>query len=445
MHAWMRRRAACALAVVAAALVPGPAVAGDDGLSSLVRATATIVRERYVDADAAESAATRIERHAADGLYDGLAPKGVARAIARDLREATGDLHFGLTVDAVQYAYLRDHDTTTSPTAPEERLRRAVVTNFGFTEVRILPGNVGYLKLDSCSCEPGAVEKANAVMAFLGDADAVIIDLRDNGGGWSTMERLMCSYFVPHDPDTPLVVFTTRHTGEHRQVWTHDWLPEDRIDDVPLYVLTSAKTFSAAEGVAYQLSARGRAKVIGERSSGGANGVEFVPLVADYVLKIPTTSGIVPVTGDDWEGVGVAPDVECAVAEALDRAHLLAIDARLERCADRDRPALRLVRDRLAAAFQTVGVDPATWRRFVGVYAGQTVRFRDDALWFIASGEDRWRRMTPIDPRTFLVEGRDDFKVAFEEVDGRMTARVHLADGRTMRFLQSPLPADGET
>jgi C-terminal processing protease CtpA/Prc len=96
----------------------------------------------------------------------------------------------------------------------------------------------------------------------------------------------------------------------------------------PVYVLTSKTTFSAAEEVAYDLKAARRATLVGETTRGGANPANR-PVPLSYGLKVFIPNGRVehPLTGTNWEGVGVAPDVAAPADQALSAAYALALAA----------------------------------------------------------------------------------------------------------------------
>src|SRR5262249_45665907 len=148
----------------------------------------------------------------------------------------------------------------------EDEARR---TNYGFARVEILDGNVGYLDLRGFLPAEIARDSAGAAMAFLANADALIIDLRANGGGEPSMIQLLCGYFF--ERPTPLNTFEWRGREGREESWSAAEVPGKKRPDVPLFVLTSATTFSAAEEFAYDLKCLKRATLIGARTGGGAN------------------------------------------------------------------------------------------------------------------------------------------------------------------------------
>jgi C-terminal processing protease CtpA/Prc len=204
--------------------------------------------------------------------------------------------------------------------------------NYGFFRVERLPGNVAYLDLRVfIDTNEGSSDTATAAMNFLAHTDALIIDLRQNRGGFPTMIQLLCSYLFGSEP-VLLNTFAFRAGGRHEEWWTLPDVPGTRYgEQKPVYVLTSAETFSAGEEFAYDLQARRRATIVGEVTGGGANPGAMVPLSHGFAAFIPFGRAVNPVTGTNWEGVGVKPDVPVPATEALRTAQVLALRSLLER------------------------------------------------------------------------------------------------------------------
>ena len=170
-----------------------------------------------------------------------------------------------------------------------------------------------------------AGEVVAAAMNVVAQGDALIIDLRRNGGGADTAQLVM-GYLL--EGGSPLSGSYDRPSNTRRYVSSPHWVPGRRFGSAkPLYILTSSKTFSAAEAVAYNLQALKRAVIIGERTGGGAHPFEYRRVHAHFALDLPEGKSIHPITGGNWQGVGVKPDVEVAADQALDRALELAREA----------------------------------------------------------------------------------------------------------------------
>ena len=166
---------------------------------------------------------------------------------------------------------------------------------------------------------------AVAAMTLLADTDALIVDLRRNGGGDPGMVALYCSFLF--DDGTHLNDLYWRADGRTRQWWTLPYVPGRRYGGTkPVYVLTSADTFSGAEELSYNLKTRGRATLVGERTGGGAHPGGRYRVDTHLKAAVPSGRAINPVTGINWEGTGVEPDIELPAADAFDAAYRLALD-----------------------------------------------------------------------------------------------------------------------
>ena len=173
----------------------------------------------------------------------------------------------------------------------------------GVTRSDRLPGNIGYIEivaLPALDAFKGPVDKA---MAALADTRALIVDVRRNGGGAPEAEVYLASYFL--DPAKPIVVnkFVSRvpntetfRTREFTSSPTPYWYRGK-----PVYVLTSAATFSGGEGVAYDMQVHKLATLVGETTGGGANPGGGMPLTPDFGMFMPGGRAESPITGTNWE------------------------------------------------------------------------------------------------------------------------------------------------
>lgn len=279
----------------------------------------------YLDLDAARRAVADVHERASRGEYSALtSPARLAELLGRHLAEATGDRHVQVKFRAGR---VPDPLAAADETAEElEQLRReAEAENFGIGEPRVLSGNVGYFAFHRFFRAELAGDALAAAMQGLAATDALIIDLRESRGGDPVMAVLAASWFFDGRPRhwNDLV---RRHDGTTTQFWTAAWLPAPRYGGKPIYVLTAQGTFSAPESFAYELQQTGRATIVGEVTGGGAHSGAWFPIDDRFALFIPLSRYVSAVSGDDWEGTGVKPDVECAAAEALDCAHRLALE-----------------------------------------------------------------------------------------------------------------------
>ena len=213
---------------------------------------------------------------------------------------------------------------TADPVSEADRSLTLRLQNFGFARLERLTGNVGYIKLDRFETPSVAGETAAAAMQFLAGTDAMIIDLRDNGGGYSSMVSLLASYFFAEP--VHLSDISGRNAEDLRQNWTYAFLPGPRYLDKPVYILSGPRTFSAAEAFAYDLQALKRAKIIGETTRGGVSPSVRLLLSSRFGVIMPSARVRNAVTGTNWEG-GLKPDVSTSAQNALSAAHLAALES----------------------------------------------------------------------------------------------------------------------
>ena len=247
--------------------------------------------------------------------------------------------------------------------------------HYGFRRVEILPGNVGYIELrqfsniDFDNPDDPARRAADAALSFVADADAVIFDLRDNGGGAPSMVGYLTSAFTPANAPIYNVFHSREGTESEAPAVFH---PNPRLD-VPVYVLISGRTGSAGEAFPYTLQGAGRATIVGDASGGAANPGGMVPVGGGFSVFISQGSPRNPNTGRNWEGTGVLPDVAVPWDQALTRAHTLALEGIVAADSGRTDAAWALE----AMTADTVAGDLSA---YAGVYGDQTVSVAGDRL-----------------------------------------------------------------
>jgi C-terminal processing protease CtpA/Prc len=284
---------------------------------TLVRRVAAEMEGRYVFPDVGRRVAAQLRAATQRGAYRRMrADEALATRLTAELRAATGDGH--LTVE-----YTATPLPGPDSAAEAEMNRRDRVQyygpqlNFGFSKVEILPGNVGYIDVRVFAPLDWGAPTATAAMTFVAHTEALVIDLRRNGGGHGEMVQWLISYLMGSEP-RPLSGEYSRARDATVQSWTLPWVPGPRFGPTkPVYVLTSRRTFSAAEAFAYNLQALRRAIVVGESTAGGAHPYENVKLDAHFVLGLPTSRSVNPITGGNWQGTGVRPDVAVPADSAL--------------------------------------------------------------------------------------------------------------------------------
>jgi hypothetical protein len=268
----------------------------------------------------------------AEGLAAGRYPSDVpalAAAVTADLQSVNGDKHLRLLYheeDLPPRAHRDDPDYEAEEIAFLARWADRACG--GVASAQRLAGNVGYLDLQPVLF-PVALcgEIVTGAMSLVATTDALIIDVRNCLGGEPGMTVFIVSYLWDHDP-VQISGHRERQDVTPRQAWTLPYVPGRRFGKVkPVYVLTSAVTFSGGEHLGYDLQQLGRATVVGERTRGGANSREGFPVHPHLEATISVAESVSPVTGGSWEGTGVTPDVETTAGQARDSAYRLALQA----------------------------------------------------------------------------------------------------------------------
>jgi len=211
--------------------------------------------------------------------------------------------------------------------------------------VECLPGNIGYLDLRGFAPAGMAGPTLAAAMTLLANTNTLIVDLRENGGGDPETVSLLCSYLFDHRTHMNSLYW---RRGDHtEQFWTQEFVQGLRFgQSKPVYVLTSAHTFSAAEEFSYNLRTQKRATLVGETTGGGANPGDMRRLTDHFEMFVPGGRSINPITGINWEGTGVEPHVKVPADKALDTAQAIALKAVIE--GETDEKRKKSLQDRLA-------------------------------------------------------------------------------------------------
>ncbi len=407
---------ALCLAPLALAQPSEPAPTVDDAFrAATIDHLAEALDQHYVSRDTAAHVINELRAKNESGAYDDCAsPMALAEALSRDLMELANDRHLRM-----RYAPGPAPSEVTNEGPTPEQIERFTTqmrrNNYAFERVEILEGNVGYLKFDAfMDLNDEAYHAASSAMGFLANADAVIFDLRQNGGGSPRMVQFLCSYLFSDEEPVHLNSLYSRETDSLNQFWTLPHVPGKRLDDIPVFVLTSSRTFSGAEEFCFNLQTRDRATIVGETTGGGANPGGTRRIDTHFAAFIPSGRAVNPVTNTNWERVGVKPDVECAADKALDTAHNLAVAALREHASDPEETrALEWVSATLSAKANPITLDAATLAKLTGQFGERRTWFENGALRYQRLDTPE-RTLTPLTKDLFAMEGVPYARVRFE-------------------------------
>ena len=286
---------------------PDVAISGPDR-DLAIRNLAAAIREQHFSAAEGERIARTLERKWRSRGYAAItSARTFAATLTADLRSASADPHF-----LIDY-FVRPRPFPAKPEGEAEAAARQDLSlvNYGVRSAERLEGNIGYLRIDRFAPARDAGPVLQAAVAMLAATEALVIDLRHNGGGHGDSTAFLAGLLLPEPSRMSDVVSRDGVT----QTWTPIVLTPRY--SRPVYVLTSARTFSAAEAFAYNLRALGRVKIVGERTRGGANPVTRTLLSERFWALVPVAQARNPLTGGNWQGTGVIPDIQVPADQAL--------------------------------------------------------------------------------------------------------------------------------
>ena len=285
------------------------------------------LKEAYVFPDKAAEMEKAVRQRMAKGEYDKITSGNeLAAKLTEDFRAVSKDKH--LSVSARAEGLPDDFGVEKPPTPDEVARYRAFGSriNYGFEKVERLQGNVGYIDIRGFAPPEFGAETATAAMNFIANSDALIVDLRKNGGGEPAMIAYVSSYLF--DTPTHLNDIYTEIDKSTQQWWTLPFVPGPKFGGKkPVYVLTAARTFSGGEEFANNMKVLKRGTIIGETTGGGAHPVQGYRASRRFAIGVPFARAINPVTKTNWEGTGVAPDISLPADQAFDHAYKLALEA----------------------------------------------------------------------------------------------------------------------
>ncbi|HSQ77111.1 MAG TPA: S41 family peptidase, partial [Bacteroidota bacterium] len=346
-----------------------------------------------------------------DGAYKRLTnPDDFAVRVTEDLQSISHDKH--LNVRYIPPGTQREGLNLSPEARRRQQLEVQRARNFGFQKVEVLPGNIGYIDFRYFAEAKDGGPTAIAAMNFLAYTDAIIFDLRQNGGGNPSMIQLISSYLF--EGSIHLNSFYIRKGDSTQQFWTQECVAGPRMTAIPVYVLTSSFTFSGAEEFSYNLKNLKRGTIVGETTGGGAHPVNLRVFPSLGIsMAVPFGRAINPVTGTNWEGVGVEPDIKTPAGKALAVARAEALKELIRRASDESRKGrLSWLLDALAAEMSPVTPPDSVLIPCAGTFGPRSIRFEKGALYYRRVGRPEFK-LIPMGADRFTVESLDYFRLQF--------------------------------
>lgn len=408
---------------------PAPVAAPKASKAEIVAGIRKVLAENYVLAAKRAPLDAALAKGLKSGRYDVEDPGELNRLVNEDMFAVANDKHLGLSFDPRASADIAKRgsqgDAVENSPFVKALMRQR---NYGLTEMKLLPGNVRYVRYDGFAWTGDESKAAiDAAMAFLRDGDAAIIDLRGNGGGSPEAVRRLTSYFVP--AGTPLVTFHMRKDAPTKS--TSEAIPGGQLG-MPLYVLTSGRAASAAEEFVSHVSRLGFGTLVGETTAGAAYRNEYFPLPGGYLISVSVGYPELP-EGGNWEGTGVKPKIAVPVDKALDRAQQEAALALAAKAQGPQKTELEW-----AAALHGARITPVAPARALAAYTGRygprTVALENGALTWQRDGSLK-SAMVPLGGDLFALEGDPRTRIRFTGEGAVSGATIERADGSS-----SPAP-----
>ena len=398
-----------------------------DEVNTVIAAVNDLLHDNYIFPEVSQEIRTLLQQSLKNGAYDDLqTAHELAQMLTTQLQAVSNDRHLRVYFDPKRVQRMRQQANEVVDVKEEEKerlIRRS--KNHGFKQVSILDGNIGYVDLRRFDFPEHASDTVAATMKFLENTDALIFDLRQNGGGSPSMVQLLVSYLLEAEP-IHLNDIYKRPQKITKQYWSLASVPGKRRPDTDVYVLTSRGTFSAAEDFAYTLKHLNRAKVIGEVTGGGAHPGGREIATDRFLVWVPTARSINPVTGSNWEGTGVIPHIKQDANSALDTAHRLALESLIAQNKG-SQQINQWYLTNLNAKVEKYQIDSETLKAYAGKYGYRTLTFEDGHLYYQRKGNKKYK-MSPINDHLFMIEDNDDFRIKVIVEQGKVVAIQGISD-----------------
>lgn len=189
-----------------------------------------------------------------------------------------------------------------------ERFRRKAF------EFHMLPGNIAYVELGSFANED-VLKGFEARFDEISKAAALIIDVRNNGGGNSAIGWKILSFLT--DSSRQVISWYTRDYKPAYRAWRKAQPIDTGINSIepcigsffqrPVILLTSSRTFSAAEDFTAAFRAMNRGLIMGTATAGSTGQPLFIDLPGGGSARICTKRNLL-VNGLEFIGKGIQPD-----------------------------------------------------------------------------------------------------------------------------------------
>jgi len=389
-----------------------------------------MLNENYVFPETAKKISEYLKTQLSSKAYDSITDAvEFGETLTNDVQSVSKDKHLRIRYSPEDAKRMKESEGKgPDPDREKEMMQMMKTENFGFKKVERLSGNIGYIDFRFFGEEDLIKEKVASVMGFIANTDAIIFDLRLNGGGSPTGIRLICSYLFG---DTPVHLndLYFRPTDETEEFWTLRKVDGEKMPDIPVYVLTSSFTFSGAEEFSYNLKNLKRAVIVGETTGGGAHPGGTMPVNNDFIIFMPSGRAINPITHTNWEGTGVTPDVSVTSEKSFETAYVIALKRLAENSKDENTKKRYLwLAESLSASMNAPVLDEKTMQSYTGSYGDRKITYDSGKLYY-QRGKRQKYVMTPISDDTFMFKDIDYFRLRIDkDANGNVSGVTGLYD-----------------
>ncbi|QHT70918.1 S41 family peptidase [Rhodocytophaga rosea] len=393
----------------------------------------------YIFPDKAVQMGQHLQQQRKKGIYRTIKDAHqLAGQLTRDMESIYADGHLYMSYDP-------DLSKAILEVNPDKRRREdslallsARESNFGLNRVEILDGNIGYLPVYSFTRFVSLAKPSfSSALRFLSHTQALILDLRYNGGGSPEMVGQLGSYFF--SVSTPFTSIYNRRIDSSSVYWADPARAEGVTLSMPVYILTSSSTFSAGEDFAYSMQQSKRATVVGDTTGGGAHPAGPFVLGDGFILHLPFAQSINPYSKTNWEGTGVIPDMAASAEEALQMAHKLILQQFIQQATDdKQKRKLLWAVHALDATSNTHTIDQQALAHYTGDYNGLIVYLQEEKLYCKNTGRgNQITQLQEIKKDWFVLN--EQVHVEFIKEDGKNFSllKLHWRDGREIPVYKS--------
>lgn len=386
----------------------------------------------YVLTEEGKEMGNVLKKHLKAGAYNSITdPSLLASRLEKDIKSVYDDKHLYVFYDP---GFEQNQQGIQTEDAKNEARMRELeyekAKNFMFTSAKILPRNIGYVQLNGFVDQVEQAEPtATAAFGFIAHTDALIIDLRFNGGGSPEMVEQLESYFFKEK--THMSDIYERSNNKTTSFYADPVKSKGISLVMPVYILTSKRTFSAAEDFSYSMQQIKRAQVIGDTTAGGAHPTRPIALKGGFVAQIPFARSINPYSKNNWEGSGVIPDIPVQSSNALEKAmegiYLKQLAASTN---DKQKRSIEWQINALKASPENF-IPMETLSKFCGEYqGGLKIYLRNGNLYCMNAerGNDIFR-FAPLNEHLFVMD--ENVQVEFIEENKTIKLRMHFIDGNS--------------